>query len=69
MKKSAFKEWFREQFGSLPNEPKRVKLTIKVHELESALVFARKELDRENWLRDAQDAALKGWNASPGKIT
>lgn len=63
--KSAFQAWFKEQFGSLPNERKRVKLSIKVHELESALVYARKELQQQEWLRDSADAALKGWNAKP----
>ena len=69
--KSPFAVWFKAQFGSLPDSPKRVRLSIKVHELESALVYAKVDLQKEEWLRDAFDAALKGWNAarSPQKET
>ena len=64
MKKSDFKEWFTKQFGGYPNERKRSALFRKIHELETALHFAKQEKAREDWLRDAQDAALKAWNAS-----
>jgi len=65
MKRSAFAAWFKAQFGAMPNEPKRRRLSTKVQDLEMALHIARKQYEREVWLSDKFDAALKGWNASP----
>lgn len=63
-KQSPFRKWFVAQFGGYPDERKRSALFAKIHELETALHFAKLEKAKEDWLREAQDAALKAWNAS-----
>ena len=66
MAKSAFKEWFKVQYGGrFPDERKRHRLAAKIHELKSDLHFLEDEYRVQRWLADSADAALKGWNAAP----
>lgn len=60
---SAFKAWFKAQFGGWPDIRKRHRLGAKIHELESALHFAKEEHAKQRWLEDVLDGALKARNA------
>lgn len=65
MKKSAFGDWFKLQFGRLPNESRRTKLRNKRDELRGAMEAADIEFRMEDALHAAWRAALYGWNARP----
>lgn len=62
-KRSAFGEWFRAQFGSLPNPTKRAKLGMQIRNLESELHYLRVERQKQDWLADTYNGALKAWTA------
>jgi len=63
LRRSAFKHWFREQYGVLPNERRRYLARKKISDLERALHVARTELQVEDARFAAFTNALYGWNA------
>lgn len=58
-----FNNWFKKQYGRLPNQRKRDKSRVNAVELEAALRQAKINLQREDALLSAWNDALYGWNA------
>ena len=60
---SAFRKWFKAQFGALPNDRKRQKIEMKMRGLESELFHLRQQHRLQIYLQDTFNGALKGWTA------
>ena len=63
MRKSAFRDWFKAQYGRFPNEAARQRLQVKVHDAEFRLHELRRELELEERIARQMQDALYGWNA------
>ena len=60
---SAFRTWFKAQFGQLPNDRKRQQIGMKIRNLESEIYHLRQEHQMQIYLQDTFNGALKGWTA------
>lgn len=58
-----FGEWFKNQFGRMPNAGRLTKMRNRKNELQAALDQAMIEFRMEDALHAAWRAALYGWNA------
>ena len=59
--KSEFQRWFVKQFGALPDQRRRVRLSCQVHDLESVLFHKNKEIEKLADLETRHTAALYAW--------
>lgn len=64
---SAFKDWFVQQYGSMPSVRKRSAAWKRKWEAEVALTEAQLEYALENAKFEAFNNALYGWNARVSK--
>lgn len=63
LQRSAFREWFKEQYGAVPSERARQQAAQRVKDLENALRVARIKLHVEESRLAAWTNAMYGWNA------
>jgi hypothetical protein len=63
MMKSAFRDWFKRQYGAVPSERKRQAARRKIRDLEHALSVAKVEFQVEDARFAAWTNALYGWSA------
>ena len=61
---SAFRTWFKAQYGRLPNERRRQSLRIKHDNALGTLNDLERQLELEERLARQFNDALYGWNAS-----
>lgn len=62
-RRSAFQRWFIQQYGSMPDERKRVAALQKKRDAQSAMTAAQIEYLIEDEKFAAFTNALYGWNA------
>ena len=60
---SAFRKWFKEQYGRLPNADKMRRLRIKHDNALGTLHDLERQLELEERLAKQMNDALLGWNA------
>ena len=63
MRKKLFRDWFKQQYGALPNNRKRMAAITRQAEAIRDLADAERELDREQYLSASWMDALYGWSA------